>query len=238
MPAMTFDALPYGIFRRVAVCLDRRDMAQLARADVKRVVLSFCLWERTTTGASKGGKLARPPVDEEQECVPPLGAPIYRFLGAEDLGSNGEGQHGPKAVLASYPRSGNSLLRKLLEEVTGTITGSDTRPDRTLSRSLSVMGMQGEGVVDHRVQVVKTHYPERPGFRAFEADKAILLVRNPFDAVDSYFNMALTNTHDRSLHDAVYEEFQEFWDGMIRNEMKVTNPRSGDEEESVQDVGW
>ncbi|CAB1121182.1 unnamed protein product [Ectocarpus sp. CCAP 1310/34] len=124
-------------------------------------------------------------------------------------------------VLASYPRSGNSLLRKLLEEITGTITGSDTRPDRTLSRSLSVMGMQGEGVVDHRVRVVKTHYPERPGFRAFEADKAVLLVRNPFDAIDSYFNMALTNTHDRSLHDAVYEEFQEFWDGMIRNEMKV-----------------
>ncbi|CAM9903210.1 unnamed protein product, partial [Ectocarpus sp. 13 AM-2016] len=25
----------------------------------------------------------------------------------------------------------------------------------------------------------------------------------------------------KSLHDAVYEEFQEFWDGMIRNEMKV-----------------
>ncbi|CAM9650064.1 unnamed protein product [Ectocarpus sp. 12 AP-2014] len=221
MPAMTFGALPYGIFRRVAVCLDRRDIAQLARADVKRVVLSFCLWERKTAGAYKDGKLAPPLVDEEQECVAPLGAPIYRFLGAEDLGSNGEGQHGPKTVLASYPRSGNSLLRKLLEEVTGTITGSDTRPDRTLSRSLSVMGMQGEGVVDHRVRVVKTHYPERPGFRAFDADKAILLVRNPFDAVDSYFNMALTNTHDRSLHDAVYEEFQEFWDGMIRNEMKV-----------------
>ncbi|CAN0399615.1 unnamed protein product, partial [Hapterophycus canaliculatus] len=24
-----------------------------------------------------------------------------------------------------------------------------------------------------------------------------------------------------SLHDAVYEEFHAFWDGMIRNEMKV-----------------
>ncbi|CAN0472101.1 unnamed protein product, partial [Hapterophycus canaliculatus] len=56
---------------------------------------------------------------------------------------------------------------------------------------------QGEGVVDHRVRVVKTHYPERSGFRPFECSKAILLVRNPFDAIDSYFNMALTNTHDR-----------------------------------------
>lgn len=51
--------------------------------------------------------------------------------------------------------------------------------------------------MDHRVRVVKTHFPERSGLRPFECDKAILLVRNPFDAIDSYFNMALTNTHDR-----------------------------------------
>lgn len=57
--------------------------------------------------------------------------------------------------------------------------------------------MKGEGVVDHRVRVVKTHYPERLGFRPFEGGKAVLLVRNPFDAIDSYFNMALTNTHDQ-----------------------------------------
>lgn len=51
--------------------------------------------------------------------------------------------------------------------------------------------------MDDRVRVVKTHYPERLGFRPFEAERVILLVRNPFDAIDSYFNMALTNTHDR-----------------------------------------
>lgn len=61
-----FWVMPPPGCRRVAVCLDRRDIAQLARVDVKRVVLSFCLWERTTAGASKGGKLAPPPVDEEQ----------------------------------------------------------------------------------------------------------------------------------------------------------------------------
>lgn len=51
--------------------------------------------------------------------------------------------------------------------------------------------------MDHRVRVVKTHYPERMGYRTFEGKKAILLVRNPFDAINSYFNMALTNTHDK-----------------------------------------
>ena len=38
-------------------------------------------------------------------------------------------------LLASYPRSGNTLLRTLLERITSIVTGSDTRPDRTLSRS-------------------------------------------------------------------------------------------------------
>lgn len=52
-------------------------------------------------------------------------------------------------------------------------------------------------MVDHRVRVVKTHYPERLGLRPFGGSKVILLVRNPFDAIDSYFNMALTNTHDQ-----------------------------------------
>lgn len=42
--------------RRVAACLGRGDMAQLSRADMKRAVLSFCVWERTP--AAKGGGLA------------------------------------------------------------------------------------------------------------------------------------------------------------------------------------
>jgi hypothetical protein len=42
-------------------------------------------------------------------------------------------------VLVSYPRSGNSLLRTLLERTTGVVTGSDTRPDRALSKELAEM---------------------------------------------------------------------------------------------------
>lgn len=38
-------------------------------------------------------------------------------------------------LLSSYPRSGNTLMRTLLERITSTVTGSDTRPDRTLSIS-------------------------------------------------------------------------------------------------------
>jgi hypothetical protein len=38
-------------------------------------------------------------------------------------------------LLSSYPRSGNTLMRTLLERITSSVTGSDTRPDRSLSIS-------------------------------------------------------------------------------------------------------
>ena len=41
-----------------------------------------------------------------------------------------------RILLSSYPRSGNSYLRGLLEGSTGIITGSDSRPNRNLSASL------------------------------------------------------------------------------------------------------
>jgi hypothetical protein len=61
--------------------------------------------------------------------------------------------------------------------------------------------VQGEGVVDDRSWVIKTHWPERYGYRRFDVSRAILIVRNPFDAMDSYFNMAMTNTHDKRLRE-------------------------------------
>ena len=187
-----------------------------------------------------------------------------------------------KILLVSYPRSGNSYLRRLLELSFGIVTGSDSRPNRTLSESLLRCGFKGrawtfrwavgtfcthtsnnfiesceimqllsaiklnvtsrfmvcmrecrsvdgcnshhfkqpilhpltfiwqtctkltlfligEGVVDDSVWMVKTHYPERLGYLKFKARRIVLLVRNPFDAIESYFHMGMTNTHDKHL---------------------------------------
>lgn len=55
------------------------------------------------------------------------------------------GEHDNEHIaLVSYPRSGNSLMRGLLEKVTGIYTGCDTRPDRSLSQELQNYGMKGE----------------------------------------------------------------------------------------------
>lgn len=61
------------------------------------------------------------------------------------------------------------------------------------------MGLAGESISDDRVWIVKTHYPERSGTTQFEANKAIVLVRNPLDAMASLFNMIGTGTHTESL---------------------------------------
>ena len=64
--------------------------------------------------------------------------------------------------------------------------------------------LQGEGVTDSSVWIVKSHFPERIGFVRFQANRVVVLVRNPFDALLSYFHMGMTNTHNRSLSTEVF----------------------------------
>ena len=144
-------------------------------------------------------------------------------------------------LLASYPRCGNSLLRSLFEKLTCSVTGSDTRPDRTLALALSNQhGMIGEGITNspicnsssinsframnspgEGVHLVKTHFPERRGCRYFDAHRIILLTRNPYDALESYFHMALTNTHTETLTDESFEKFNDTWEDLVKKETKT-----------------
>jgi hypothetical protein len=128
-------------------------------------------------------------------------------------------------LLVSYPRSGNTLLRTLLERTTGYVTGSDTRPDRSLSKELAEQhDLIGEGIVSsHRVLYVKTHYPERMGHQIYVGHAAIVVVRNPYDAIDSYWNMNATKSHTKSLIPEVYQQFSEMWMGLVKNEIHIWN---------------
>ena len=123
-----------------------------------------------------------------------------------------------QVLLASYPRSGNSLLRRLIERVTGVHTGSDTRADRALGRQLKDFGLLGEGRVDPSVWVVKTHWPERKGHAIVRGERTILLVRNPFNALVSYFNMLLTQTHTSGIADTDFERLQEFCSSLFTSQ--------------------
>ena len=122
----------------------------------------------------------------------------------------------PVAILASYPRSGNSLLRNLYEKLTLRVTGSDMRG------GLTKHDMVGEAATHtNSVQFVKTHFPERLGTPPFKVDRAVLLVRNPYDAMESYFNLMTTNTHTTSLTEAQRAKAATAFAGMAKKEILV-----------------
>ena len=99
-----------------------------------------------------------------------------------------------KIAFASFPRGGNTFMRKVCELLTGIQTGADNTFH--FSVNLQLMGNKGEYVVDDRIWIAKTHQPwimeEAP---VFTANKIILVVRNPLDVVLSWLNLCINQNH-------------------------------------------
>ena len=98
----------------------------------------------------------------------------------------------------SFPRSGNSFLRRLIENVTGIETGSTMPP--VLACIFPIIGMKGETHKDDNIWICKSHYPMIAPADAktppFLANKTFMVVRNPFDVIHSYTQLMNTFTHD------------------------------------------
>eukprot|EP01102_Stenamoeba_stenopodia_P000419 TRINITY_DN10401_c0_g1_i6.p1 TRINITY_DN10401_c0_g1~~TRINITY_DN10401_c0_g1_i6.p1 ORF type:complete len:508 (-),score=149.33 TRINITY_DN10401_c0_g1_i6:1235-2758(-) len=114
----------------------------------------------------------------------------------------------PPYALASYPRSGSSWTRHLLESATGYATGAIYYDAQIQKSRLPAEGMM-EGVV-----VIKTHEMNTtledyrvtmrrkqnlPPFqfetKLVQSKGAVVLVRNPFDAIESQFQLYRTGVH-------------------------------------------
>jgi len=117
--------------------------------------------------------------------------------------------------MTSYPRSGNTLLRAYMEKIMGLVTGSDCDITKKLNCALMDLGLAGEGLVDKRVWITKTHYPERYGKTKFGSERAILLIRSPLDCITSLFNMVCSGSHDLSIADHDYLTFGRAWNDFI-----------------------
>lgn len=146
-----------------------------------------------------------------------ISKPQFHFLDIE----NNEAEDQDTVIMASFPRSGNTLLRAYLEKIMGLTSGSDCDITKKLNKDLMLMGLAGEGLVDKRVWVVKTHYPERYGKTKFYAERVILLIRNPLDCITSLFNMVCTGSHNRSIHDNDYSKFKSLWAEFIEQDITV-----------------
>ena len=82
---------------------------------------------------------------------------------------------GIPTMLVSYPGSGNSWVRQLLESATGIYTGSDKDCDLDYIK----IGMLGEGITSNKVIAVKFHWEALP---KWTFKKVIYIIRNPYDA--------------------------------------------------------
>ncbi len=112
-------------------------------------------------------------------------------------------RNSPLVALVSFHGSGNTWLRYLLEQVTGVYTGSIYCDGELKSV------FPGESVVSGNVIAIKTHHADtrtipkdiQLSTGKGKYDKAIILVRNPFDALVSEANRRWNSK--RSLNDHI-----------------------------------
>ena len=118
----------------------------------------------------------------ERKCHP---QDSMRFLTKEEADKRG------LFLLASYPGSGNTWSRLILEELTGIYTGS-TYCDKTLLAS----GHFGEGMQSSVTIAVKAHI-----FRIYSSKfNVIYLVRNPYHSLFSRLAWKSTRAHTKVFH--------------------------------------
>ena len=121
-----------------------------------------------------------------------------------------------KVAFSSFPRSGNTFLRKYFELLTGVQTGADNTLHTNVTLQMS--GMKGEDIVDDTVWIIKTHSPWcMPFAPPFKANKNIVVVRNPLDVIISWLNLCTTATHHSRAPFDFSIEYPQFWDWWVRD---------------------
>lgn len=104
------------------------------------------------------------------------------------------GSHRPAVALVSFPGSGNTWVRGILEVATGICTGAIY-----CDISLRAQGFIGERIQSGSVLVVKTHSSAATwlrshlGTRAAYFGSAIFIVRNPLEALVAEWNRKVAN---------------------------------------------
>lgn len=101
-----------------------------------------------------------------------------------------------KPLYITFPRVGNTMMRKYLENVTGITTGSEMTP--ALSVSIMYIGLKGESITDNTVWIAKSHAPlySTGGANIVQTNQMFCCVRNILDVICSFFNFKHSFTQD------------------------------------------
>lgn len=137
----------------------------------------------------------------------------FRFLDGESLDDNRVG-------FTSFPRSGNSFLRRTLEQISGITTGGTMHLHT--ATSLQIQGLKGEAVYDNRVWISKTHHPLIIPYRfKFYSNKLLLCVRNPLDIIPSYASFCNTMNHGIKPDFEYEKDYPQWWDMWIKTHVPM-----------------
>jgi hypothetical protein len=106
-------------------------------------------------------------------------------------------------------------LRKYLENLTGVATGSDQNMFFQMNLALQFCGFKGEGIIDDRIWISKSHFPITFPFEMpYKTQLVICCVRNPIDAFVSTFHLMSTMAHNVTANDDCFNLPE--WDNVVR----------------------
>lgn len=131
----------------------------------------------------------------------------FRFLDMKPLKT--------KVSFLSYPRSGNSLMRRVLEQSFGVATGSSG--SLHTGTYLQINGLKGQHITDDRCWIVKSHHPTAaPKVMKFMSDKVLCIVRNPLDVIVSFSSICNTLSHSAELDFNFAKDYPVWWDYWVK----------------------
>jgi hypothetical protein len=119
-----------------------------------------------------------------------------------------------RVSIASFPRSGNTMMRLYLEKLTDLHTGSDMDSSEFFG---SVLKKEFKMEGDVEQTFIKTHYPftQNPKLK-FNTNKIILIVREPCAVIDSCYNLMMTNSHNDTLKNDYNNDYNYFFDVTLK----------------------
>ena len=81
------------------------------------------------------------------------------------------------------------------------------------------MGLLGTDITadSNRVWITKTHYPKGvPNVSVFNAQKMIVMARNPIDVIPSFAGLYQLNSHSLEINESYPVDFPEYWDSWVQ----------------------
>ncbi|CDW71074.1 fbox domain containing protein [Stylonychia lemnae] len=147
------------------------------------------------------------------------------YIVTHDLAEKGQlyiSEYGEKlknrVLFATFPRTGNSFLRQYFEDITNIVTGSDM--DFSATYEVCLNGFKGEGYLDDRVWIQKSHYPMQTFHVGMsKANRVITTIRNPLDTTISCYELFCTHMQSFCFSDQYYEEKRDHFTKFLQSNL-------------------